>query len=279
MQAMNFVRRGRGRPLLLLHGLGGSWRSWSPVLDDLATVREVIAVDLPGFGASAPLSGPTTISTLADAVADFVVANSLRAVDAVGSSMGARLVLELARRGSMGSVVALDPGGFWQGWERHAFYGSIAASIRLIRALQSKVPFIATHASTRALLFAQLSAHPSRLPPELVLDEMRSFAASPVFDELLHDLAFGPEQQGAPAGSISRPVVIGWGRQDRVCFPHEANSALAHFPDAQLRWFDDSGHFPHWDHPRAAVGMILDATAPPRDLWRRHKFAAEHLLN
>src|ERR1035438_7756992 len=100
MQAMNFVRRGKGRPLLLLHGIGGSWRSWSPVLDDLADEREVIAVDLPGFGASAPLAGPTTIGTLADAVSEFLSANRLHAVDAVGSSMGARLVLELARRGS-----------------------------------------------------------------------------------------------------------------------------------------------------------------------------------
>jgi len=52
---------------------------------------------------------------------------------------------------------------------------------------------------------------------------MRSFAASPVFDEFLHDLAFGPEQQGAPAGSIRRPMVIGWGRQDRVCSEHLLN--------------------------------------------------------
>jgi len=32
----------------------------------------------------------------------------------VGSSLGARLVLEMARRGRAGSVIALDPGGFWQ---------------------------------------------------------------------------------------------------------------------------------------------------------------------
>ena len=276
---MEFVRRGTERPRLLLHGIGGSWRSWSPILDDLAAVRDVIAVDLPGFGASAPLQGPTTIATLADAVTDFTNANGLKAVDAVGSSMGARLVLELARRGGMGSVVALGPGGFWQGWERHALYTSIGASIRLIRALRPTIPFIATHASTRALLFAQLSAHPTRLPPALVRDEMLSYAASPVFDELLHDLAFGPEQQGAPSGSIRRPVFIGWGRQDRVCFPHEADTALALFPDAHLRWFDDSGHFPHWDHPREAESMILDATAAPRPLPQRRKTAAARLFN
>jgi len=47
------------KPLLLIHGLGGSWREWTPILDALTAEREVIALDLPGFGDSswaAPLS-------------------------------------------------------------------------------------------------------------------------------------------------------------------------------------------------------------------------------
>ena len=52
---MHHVRRGGGEPLLLLHGLGGSWREWGPVIEYLAAEREVIAVDLPGFGEIPPL--------------------------------------------------------------------------------------------------------------------------------------------------------------------------------------------------------------------------------
>src|SRR5215203_4078182 len=106
---MHHVRLGAGKPLLLLHGLGGTWRSWAPVLDALAVEREVIAVDLPGFGETPPLPGPATIDTLADAVTAFMAAQGLTGVDVVGSSMGARLVLELARRGVVGAVVSLDP--------------------------------------------------------------------------------------------------------------------------------------------------------------------------
>jgi pimeloyl-ACP methyl ester carboxylesterase len=259
---MKFVHRGKGKPLLLIHGLGGSWRSWGPILGDLAAEREVIAVDLPGFGASAPLPGRTTIGTLADAVTDFMLMNGLLGVDAVGSSMGARLVVELARRGVMGSVVALDPGGFWRGWERHAFYHSIDVSIRLVRALQPAMPFIAKHALTRSLLLAQLSADAAQLSPPLVLAEMRTCAASPVFDELLYELAFGESQRGALRGSIVHPLVIGWGRCDRVCYPRQAKRALALFPDARLHWFDDAGHFPHWDSPDETVKLILDSTGP-----------------
>ena len=45
---MNHIRRGAGKPLLLIHGIGGSSRSWQSILDDLAAERDVIAIDLPG---------------------------------------------------------------------------------------------------------------------------------------------------------------------------------------------------------------------------------------
>lgn len=60
---LNFIRRGSGSPLLLVHGLGAGWRSWTPILDRLAEHREVIAVDLPGFGHTPPLPGEVSIAT------------------------------------------------------------------------------------------------------------------------------------------------------------------------------------------------------------------------
>lgn len=70
-------------------------------------------------GGRPPLRGETSIRTHADSVTEFVNENNLNGVAAVGSSMGARLVLELSRRGGvLGLVVSLDPGGFWIGWGR-----------------------------------------------------------------------------------------------------------------------------------------------------------------
>ncbi|GAA4496177.1 alpha/beta fold hydrolase [Hymenobacter ginsengisoli] len=259
---MNFIRRGTGPLLLLVHGIGGSWRSWQTILDELAREREVIAVDLPGFGDTPPLAGPVTISTLADALTDFLRQHNLLGIDAVGSSMGARLVLELARRGGvLGAVVSLDPGGFWQGWEIPVFYHSVALSTKLVRALQPVMPLLMDNPVTRTMLFAQFSAHPWRIPARAALDEMRSFAHAPSFDELLYNLAYGEVQQGAPRGAIQAPLVIGWGRQDKVCLPGQAERALAKFPDAQLYWFDHCGHFPQWDQPAETSRLILAATS------------------
>ena len=95
---------------MLVHGLGGSLRSWDLVVDGLAAHREVVALDLPGFGASAPLAD-TTVDTLTNAVEYFLAGQGLRHADLVGSSLGGRLVLELVRRGVGRHTVALDPGG------------------------------------------------------------------------------------------------------------------------------------------------------------------------
>ncbi len=257
---LNVERLGSGRPLLLVHGLGASWQSWAPVLDDLARAREVVAIDLPGFGASPPLPGDITIATLTDAVADFIDAEGLGGVDTVGSSMGARMVLELARRGLGGDTVALDPGGFWGPGELRFFSISLQASLQIVLRLQPLMPALMGNPIGRTALLSQFSAAPWRLPADVALHEMRSFARARSLYEALDTLVHGPLQAGAPAGTTPGRVTIGWGRQDRVTFPRQAGRAGELFPDAELHWFERCGHFPMWDQPAETVRLILDRT-------------------
>lgn len=258
-QVMNFVRRGNGPPLLLIHGLGGSWRSWSPLLHRLSRAREVIAIDLPGHGATPPGSDSGSFRGLTNSVQRFIDAEGFAGIDMAGSSMGARIVLELARRGGVGNVVALDPGGFWRGWERTFFRTTISASIALLRIIHPTLPVLCRNTAFRTALLAQLSARPWALSGAIVANELQSFVGTPVFDALVRDLSAGPEQKG-PAAEPARRVVIGWGRQDRLCLPRQAFRALEAFPSAELRWFDRCGHFPMWDQPAETIAMILAAT-------------------
>jgi pimeloyl-ACP methyl ester carboxylesterase len=256
---MNHTRTGRGKPLLLVHGLGGTRRSWDTISPALAQAREVIALDLPGHGQTPEEADSGTFAGLARSLDDWLVAERLEGIDMVGSSMGARLVLEMARRARAGAVVALNPGGFWRGWERTFFRTTISASIRLVRGLQSALPAISNNVAGRTALMAQLSARPWALDPELISQELRSFANTRTFDVLVKNLATGAEQQGS--ANMRAPVVIGWGRKDRLCLPRQANRAMSAFPQAELHWFESSGHFPMWDQPQEAVRLILDATS------------------
>ena len=257
---LNHVRRGNGSPLLLVHGLGAGWRSWSPIIDELAVHREVIAVDLPGFGETPPLTGEISIATLTDAVADFISEQGLVGVSTVGQSMGARMVLELARRGVGGDTVALDPGGFWSDRERFVFGATLRPSIALVKALRRMLPTLLGNPVGRTLLLAQLSARPWALSRETVLPDVRGLADSPSTGAALDALIKGPKQQGAPAGTVPGRVTIGWGRRDLVTLARQAARATDLYPDAVLHWFERCGHFPQWDAPHEAIRLVLDNT-------------------
>ena len=256
---MHTTDSGTGPKLLLVHGLGGSSRSWSTILEPLRAKRTVIAIDLPGHGATPAEHDSGTFEGLVGSVQRYIADNGLSGIDVVGSSMGARIVLELARRGGVGNVVALDPGGFWRGWERTFFRTTIGLSGRLLRAIRPGLPMLSRNTVTRTALLAQLSVRPWALDPQMVATELASLSATPTFDSLVNDLSSGPEQTGPAAQSTGR-VVIGWGRHDRLCLPRQAARAKAAFPSAELRWFESSGHFPAWDMPEETVAVILAAT-------------------
>lgn len=256
---MHHLQRGTGRTLLLIHGLGGSWQSWSTILDELSAHRTVIAIDLPGHGATPADADSGTFFGLVGSVERFIADNDLAGTDIVGSSMGARIVLELARRGSVGNVVALDPGGFWRGWERTFFKVTIGLSGKLVRAIRPLLPALSRNAATRTALLAQLSSRPWALDSHVVATELTGLSTTSTFDALVHDLANGPEQTGPAARSTGR-VVIGWGSHDRLCLPRQAARAKTAFPSADLHWFESSGHFPAWDMQDETVRIILATT-------------------
>ena len=241
-----------------MHGLGSSLETWSTVVGPLAAQREVWALDLPGFGKSPPLPGRPTIAAFSDAVAAFQVEHGLEGAALVGSSMGARIVLELARRGAPGATVSLDPGGFWSPRDVRVFQASLAVSIRLVRGIRPALPTLMRSAVARTVLLAQFSARPWAIPAAVATTELESLATSTQFDRVLHELAEAPTQAGAD--STPGSITIGWGRQDRVCFPSQAKLAQERFPQATLHWFDSCGHFPHWDVPMETVDLILSST-------------------
>lgn len=258
--ALNHIRRGSGKPLLLVHGLGAGWRSWSPILDRLAARREVIAVDLPGFGETPPLTAEVSIASLTDSLTEFIRQQGLGDVATAGQSMGGRIVLELARRGVGADTVALDPGGFWSDRELALFAATLRPSISLVRALRPGLPTLLGNPVSRTALLAQFSARPWALSPETVLPDVRGLADAAGTGPAMDALTKGPKQAGAPAGTVPGRVTIGWGRRDLVTLPRQAKRATIAFPDAVLHWFERCGHYPQWDSPDEAVELILSRT-------------------
>ncbi len=251
-------RSGSGTPLVLVHGLGARRASWNPVLPGLAASRQVVTVDLPGHGASPSLAGDLTFERLTDALQDWLVQVDLSGADLVGSSLGARMVLELARRGVGRHVVALDPGGFWNGTERAVFGKSVKASFALVKALRPALPALAGSSVGRTALLPQFSPRPWAVPGDVALTDLRSITDTPALYETLQALLDSGTQQGGPTPGR---VLLGWGRRDRVTLPRQAARARVAFPQASMHWFEHCGHFPMWDRPDETVQVVLAATA------------------
>src|SRR5436189_5944486 len=163
---LNHERRGWGPPLVLTDGIGSQWPAWAPVLDGLAAQREVIALDLPGFGASPPLpAGMTpTVPALADSVMELLEQLEVSRPHVAGNSMGGWIALELARRGVVASATALSPAGFWNRREVAYSRASLRLTVRVARALAPVADRLTSRAAGRTRVSSQGAARPWRIP-------------------------------------------------------------------------------------------------------------------
>src|SRR4051794_29880719 len=108
------TRTGSGDPVVLIHGVGSFARAWKPVIEAMRGERDVIALDLPGFGGSPtmPIGVVPDARALAGAVAYFLEGLGVEQPLVGGNSLGGWVALELARRGRARAVVGVSPAGF-----------------------------------------------------------------------------------------------------------------------------------------------------------------------
>src|SRR5665213_2781613 len=132
---LSHYRRGHGEHLVLIHGIGSLWQMWEPVLDGLVAHRDVIALDLPGFGASPmpPPGTPPGIDSLITLVQEFLSELGIERPHVAGNSMGGLIALEMARRRTVRSATALSPAGFANRWETSLARTSLRLGVRLAR--------------------------------------------------------------------------------------------------------------------------------------------------
>jgi pimeloyl-ACP methyl ester carboxylesterase len=263
MTGLAHDRRGSGEPLVLLHGLGSRRKAWKPVVELVTAQREVLNVDLPGFGDSPPDAAGTrlTIADHADRLERFFAEAGVERPHIGGSSMGGGIALELGRRGAVRSVTAFSPIGFWGRpgpvWCRWA----LRAAYESGRRLPDSTPRSVTLAISRVGLFVPSFGRPFRAPAEEVLSTREDGLAAPGF---IDALTYGLEYRfGDPRALRDIPVTIAWGRRD-VLLPSWTQSRRARqlLPWARHVSLPRCGHIPFYDDPELCAAVLLDGSAP-----------------
>ena len=249
----NYVRRGSGEPLVLIHGLGSQWQMWSPVLDIVAAERDVVALDLPGFGESAPLDVAPTVAALADSVSALIDALGLHRPHVAGNSLGGAIALELARTGRARSATSLSPVGFARGRERTFARTSLSASRATARLLDPAVDVVMRTRLGRTLTLIQFFGKPWRLAPQEAVRATRGLAHCPGFAATLPEV----ERFAWEHGDLDVPVTIAWGMRDRLLIPRQGRRAEEIMRRARHVRLAGCGHVPTWDEPHQVAGVLL----------------------
>src|SRR5262245_9915446 len=263
-----------GRTFVLVHGLGGSLLSWLAVGPGLARHGRVLALDLPGFGRSERDGRRSRVSDLRHTLSRFVDEVAGAPVVLVGNSMGGGIsMLEAALEPSAVEALVLSNSVF--PWKRGAF----PAPVVMLGFALYELPRIGEWASHQRLsrLEAEravrlglriITADPSRVPDELVRLHVEQLVriqgdadAGPAFLEAARSLvALGRRREVVRwiVGSVSCPVLVIHGREDRLVPLGFALGALEMRPEWEMRLIPRVGHVPQMEAPERWLSAMED---------------------
>lgn len=239
--------------LLLIHGLGGSGQVWDPVLPLLETEREVVVLDMPGFGRepSLPDDVEPTAANLAANLNERCRALGIERPHVAGNSLGAWVGLEMGRFGWAASVTALSPAGLW----RAPLGPRKGDTRRWARRLRPLIWTALWIPPIRHRMGSTFAGHPERIPTDagraLVLgwiDAAGYDGANKAMRTHLFDPAGYPEDV---------PVTIAWGELDRLVGPPKPERRPA---GARFIVLEGVGHTPTWDDPELIARTLLEGS-------------------
>ncbi|MGY1771763.1 alpha/beta fold hydrolase [Blastococcus sp. SYSU D00813] len=250
---LSLTRSGSGDPLLLLHGWGSSRRDFTAVVPALSESFTLLNADLPGVGRSLALDRRPTVAALTDAVERTLDAEGVATAHVLGNSLGARLALELARRGRARSVVAIAPSGLNLPPERLVQGTGMAVARVVGRTTAPLIEPLSRSALGRTALLATLKARPWSTSPEEAVGAREGFADSrdywrTLLWALLLDVPRGMDR-------IDCPVTLVQGAADWIASGQTVRY-LPLVPGSRFRPLLAAGHAPQSDRPATIVELV-----------------------
>jgi pimeloyl-ACP methyl ester carboxylesterase len=226
---VHYLEGGAGKPVVLVHGLGGQSQDWARLMPQLVQAGfHVYAPDLPGFGeTSKPRERTYSIREQAGFVEAFLEAKGLDRVRLVGVSMGgwvaATVALDAPQR--VEQLVLIDSAGL-------AFKPDFDVAL-----FAPKTP-----AQVDALL-ALLMPRPDALPTFVKEDLVRQVTPRGwVIERALVSMGAGADVLDGRLSSLQVPLLLLWGKQDLITPLALGEAMHKAVPASTLEVFDGCGH-------------------------------------
>lgn len=271
------VRRlpGQGPRVVLIHGLGGSSLNWVDLMPLLTAAGplDLTAVDLPGFGVSPPpRDGDYRPQGHARAVADLIDRglDGSGPVHLFGNSLGGAVAVQLAARRPdlVASATLISPALPRLRPRRDTIHMPVIAIPGVGERLTRR--YLALDPRVRALGTIDVCfADPRRLAPErlatLTAEVEQRDALPYTADATLSSLRgllgtfldSGPNRPWRLAERIEAPVLVVYGREDRLVDSRAAHRITRHFRDADVHVLPDCGHVAQMEHPERVARTWL----------------------
>jgi len=256
-------------PVMLLHGFGTSIGHWRHNLEAIAQHHTVYALDMLGFGASRKASADYKIDLWVDQVYEFWRTFIRQPMVLVGNSIGSLVCLAAAAaHPEMVKGIALinlpDPSLEEEaipGWLRPVVstVKGIVASPVLIKSLFYVVrrpPIVRKWAALAYANPASVTAELVEILTEPAQDRGAAAAFSALF-KAMTSAKFGPHVKTV-LPTLNMPILLMWGRQDRMVPPYLARQFADLNPNLELVELDNAGHCPHDECPDKVNQILLD---------------------
>ena len=237
--AARWIERGRGEPVVFLHGLMGEMDHWESTLEALASICRALAPELPIFdGARAKAS----IEGLADYVERFMIALGIERAVLGGNSLGGHLALELAltQPHRVGGLILTGSSGLFE------------------RSFTRGVPHVPTTAFVRDKM-EEVFYDPALVTPAWVESVRRILVTRAYALRLVH-VARSAKRSNLEdrLRTIRVPTLLVWGKDDRITPVEVAERFRALIPEAELVTIANCGHAPMLEQPLMFNAIVED---------------------
>lgn len=244
-RTMVYEEKGRGLPLVWLHGFPVDQGMWQPQLDALSDRYRVLAVGLTGFGGSSAFPGTPSLAQMADDVATFLIGLGITTPVVLGGlSMGGYVALAFARQHAsrLKGLILADTRAEPDGAEARANRDKMAETARQqggAAVIEQMLPKLLGPVATQDR-------------PELATLLRRLAIAQPRESIAAALLAMRDRPDATPGlAAIKVPTLVLVGDDDKITPPTSAQALAQQISGATLVTLPQAGHMSNLEQPDA----------------------------